>query len=410
MGTPSDDPRVRPIPIEDDLSASVLSSPSDEGTPITGRPWLPIAVSGLAVAIVVGSVALFGALGEDDPPVLDSTPFADRAGVEDRAGNASPFGEPLNELIPGIEDRLTLIVDSEDGPTTLQWDPEFIRPKEILLDPRPAPDSTHRAVFDSSGRFIAVTEHLPDTLTYNLSLGIPTELETVTLPAVLSHTWHATEVGRLAWVQQMADESSMLFTAAVDPMGRSLMHISAVTPIDEGEQLVRWDANGFLSTTPRQTTLWRSGDGSLLRSRPGTVAAVSATSLVMAPPHVAPDHLTEAVLMTRMGDDPETLFDRRVMEDDGVASVAMSANTDLLANFRGGLSDAHLEVHGPTVNPTRHLTYRGALTPVGFTANDRFVVLRVDGTNDLVFADWMAGSFHLLDVPEGYTVLAFDIG
>ncbi|MCZ7533367.1 MAG: hypothetical protein M5U23_08185 [Acidimicrobiia bacterium] len=406
-----DDERVRPIPIDDGdpslFRGEVLDRHTTSGT---RHPWLPIVLSGLGVAIILGSVAGFGAIQDDEPPPAFANPTAsDTAGGD--TTTTTIFGLPLNETIPDIEDRLTLIVSSEDGPAALQWDPDFIRPKEIILNFRPAEASFHEASFDSGGRFIAVAEKLQDSRTYNLSLGIPTNLETGTLHGVQSHVWHATEVGRLAWIQQMADESSMLYTANVDPLTRSLMHISAVGPVSDAEELVRWDSQGFLLNDGAPSVVWRSNtDAALVRSEPGLVAAASATTMILAPIGVLPTHLTEADLATRSGDVIRTLFDKRVMEDEAAAHVAMSANTDLIVNFRGANGSAHLEVSGPTVRNTHHLTYRRDLTPIGFSTNDRFVVLRLDGTNDLVFVDWAAGTFHTLDIPDGYEVLAFDIG
>ncbi len=411
MSKKQDDERVRPIPIEDGDVTWFDDEPLGRQEPSgVRRPWLPIVLSGIGVVIILGSVAGFGALQDDDPPQAFTNPTASDT-ADDDATTTTIFGLPLNETIPDIEDRLTLIVSSEDGPAALQWDPDFIRPKEIILSFRPAEDSFHEASFDSGGRFIAVAEKLQNSVTYSLSLGIPTNLETGTLPGVQSHVWHATEVGRLAWIQRMADESSMLYTADVDPLTKSLMHISAVGPVTDAEQLVRWDSQGFLLNSQLQTAMWRaSDDATLVRSKPGLVAAVSATTMILAPSGVFPTHLTDANLATRSGDAIRTLFDRRVMEDDATARVAMSTNTDLIVNFRGTIGTAHLEVHGPTVQNTQHLTYRRDLTPIGFSTNDRFVVLRLDGTNDLVFVDWAAGTFHTLDIPDGYEVLAFDIG
>lgn len=411
MNKKKDDERVRPIPIEDGDPSLFRGEALDRHeTPGARRPWLPIMLSGLGVAIILGSVATFGAIQDDDPPPAFTNP-TDADTAAEGTTTTTIFGLPLNETIPDIEDRLTLIVASADGPAALQWDPDFIRPKEIPLNVRPAPDSFHEASFDSGGRFIAVAEKQQGVETYNLSLGIPTDLETGTFPGVKSHIWHATEVGHLAWIQQMADESSMLWTADVDPLTKSLMHISAVGPVNDTERLVRWDSEGFVLNDGTQSVMWRANtDGALVRSEPGLVAAVSATNMILAPSGVSPTHLTDAILATRSGEIIRTLFDRRVMEDDATADVAMSANTDLIVNFRGTIGTAHLEVRGPTVQNTRHLTYRRDLTPIGFSTNDRFVVLRLDGTNDLVFVDWAEGTFHTLDIPDDYEVLAFDIG
>jgi hypothetical protein len=159
----NDEPSVRPIPVEnDELLSTEPVKPNQAITEGPGRPWLPIVVSGIAVAIVLGSVAIFGSVQDTDPPPLDPSAFRNRTTETPEESTTTTLGITLSEAIPGIRDRLTLVVDGPNGPAVLLWDPSFVVPKELSLianstgDSASSGDAGYSASFDSGGRFMAL--------------------------------------------------------------------------------------------------------------------------------------------------------------------------------------------------------------------------------------------------------------
>jgi hypothetical protein len=52
----------------------------------------------------------------------------------------------------------------------------------------------------------------------------------------------------------------------------------------------------------------------------------------------------------------------------------------------------------------------GDPTSYQFTSDAAFIILRLPGTNDLIFLDWRSGGVHRLDVPDDHEVLAVNLG
>jgi|GEM_PF-2144267 len=411
----NDEQRVRPIPIDDDESSSsepVRRASEDGNGP--KRPWLPLVLAGIAVVIVVGSVGAFGAIQDDGPPSRDIAALTSATTAPDSSPTTT-LGDSLGETIPGVQDRLTLIVIGDDGPAALLWDPSFILPKEIPLDTDPLDDAVYSASFDSGGRFIALAADIPGSIGSALYIGIPTDVGAVDLADVDSHVWHATEVGRLAWIGRASDGTKHLRTAKANPLGKSLTQAIDHGPIGDGEHLVRWDSRGFILADGTERVVLRDNESGLIATIDGTAVATSATTIVTAPAGSDPLRLTSATLRSRTGDivetlDVEALGPSETEVDERIRTFSMSRNSDLLARIDVDPTRTRIEVRGPSLSALRILQHHDDVPPIGFTSNDRYFVFASDGNNDLVFVDWNIGSIHDLAIPDEYKVIAFDLG
>jgi hypothetical protein len=325
------------------------------------------------------------------------------------------LGESLGETIPGIQDRLTLIVIGDHGPAALLWDPTFILPKEIALRTNRFNDASYSASFDSGGRFIALAAGLPGTTGWTISIGIPTDVGRVDLNAVDSHVWHATEIGRFAWIAWTDDGTKHLMTAKANPLGKSLGETTDLGAVPDAATLIRWDASGFILNDGGDTVVLLKPDGSPATSFEGVVVAASATTMVTAPAQSDPSRLTDASLRSRNGELVEDIFLRDPATSDagietGTRTFAMSRTSDLLATVDMDSATTRLKVEGPSLSATRNLRQQTGVIPIGFTSDDRYFVFVSERGNNLIFVDWNAGRTNELAIPDEYLVLAFDIG
>lgn len=411
-----DDARVRPIPIDDDPTLSKElppRAPGDGDGP--KRPWLPLMLAAVAALIVVGSVATFGAVQDDDPPPVDIAALLNPPPETEDAATTTTLGGSLSETIPGIEDRLTLIVIGRAGPTALLWDPTFILPKEAPLDTDPMDNAVYSASFDSSGRFLALGAEIPGSAGATVSVGVPTSVGIADLTNVDSYLWHATEVGRFAWVAPSADGTPHLYTANADPLGRTLGEGTDLGQIDDDEVLVRWDSLGFILDASGETTVFRGPWGEVVSTIDSAVVATSATTIVTAPQRFDRTRLTVATLRTRSGEIISNVIAQSFSQseteiDERVRTLVMSRGSDLVARIDMDPTKTRLEVSGPTLSEERIVEHDNGLLPIGFTSTDRYFVFGSDGGNDLIFVDWNNGSIHELSIPDQYEVIAFDIG
>jgi len=250
----NDDERVRPISFEDD--GSVASSNVDpdpaKSDPHRTRPWMPMVLVGGSIALVLGIVSVLGALefetpSNSGPPSFSSPPADTGTGTETPPATLPPT---LEESLPGLTDRLTLVALTPGGIATLLWDPSFRIPREYPLSV-PLTDGV-RAVFarfDSAGRSLAIeTRSTADD--YSVYLGDPTDLASE--PALISNSqiaWHATEIGALAWIA--AGDTTGAFelrTGSVNPLTGVVMDDVVVATFDAPVRVVRWDTSARRSS------------------------------------------------------------------------------------------------------------------------------------------------------------------
>ncbi len=408
------EPRVRPVPIEDENDGSASSdvrTRAQRSDHWTKRPWLPIALSAVAVVGVLTSVALFGAVEHEDPPPLNPLPFASDA--DDVSTETTPvtFAPALQDIIPDITDRLTLIVVGPEGPAVLLWDPSFVQPKVIDLEIGTDGGYDYEASFDSSGRFVALAASAFDSAATDLYLGVPTDVGGVDLPDVRGYQWHTTQVGRIAWLAADDSGDSVLRTGEVDPVSRDLHAVTIITTIGPDLELVRWDSEGFvLSDTNFGMVYALDALGAEQWTRRGHVLATSGNMMLISPQRVLLDRATFVESFTRDGDPIATVLDEETRDDVLIRKVATSLNSDMVARIDVQEDSMRIEIRRPQISTIRIIHYNEGATPIGFTSNDQYFVFESEKTNDLLFVRWKRSVTYELDVPDEFEVIGFDIG
>lgn len=399
MDTWDHEPRVRPIPIDDEDAAfwaeAERSSASEHWT---RRPWLPIALSAVAVVGVLSSVTVFGALERDDPiPPLDALPFSNT--------------RSLQEIIPGLNDRLTLVVVGPNGPATLLWDPSLVDPRIVELQHPTEDELDYEASFDSSGRFVAVSSILEDAVQPGLRIGIPTDLGVIDLEGIDSYQWHASEVGHLAFVQTDASGPARLITGVVDPLSRLLVDVTEIVRFSPTSTLIRWDTTGFILSHDESGSVTAIDETGVVQwSEPGVAVATSGRTVLIAPAGSDRTSVDDVSAFTRTGERTGTILPAVAGDGTSARMVMLSTNSDLMARLDLAANTTTIAVDGPQAAGTVTVQHEESVSPLGFTSNDAFFVFASNSTNNLIFVNWEVGAVHEVDVPDGFEVIGFDIG
>ena len=404
----NDGDRVRPIPIDDDApdGAEHLDVPVDPAPDLrTRRPWLPMAIAVGAVVVVVGSVSIFGALRFDDPEPVDPGQFsANPTDEEGSTTTATTLPPRLEELLPGITDRLTIIAEQveDDSAWALLWDPSFRIPKAVFLELESTPQSRLRqALFDSSGRFVAVEKC--GALACDLHVGIPTDVGVdPDVEGTIHFAWHAAEVGRLAWVAPSSD-GYRLMTASANPLSKGIDDVTEQFAFPIPFRIIRWDTEGFVigyfsddsnrtaGVTPEGVESWTIPGG----------ASTATDDLVAA---IVPD--TGWTIVDRTTGEP--LDNPGTPEE--LVFVAASDSADLVARLATREpEDLSLTVTGGSLVGPRIVTLEDRNRPLGFTANATYFLL-LSGEEGVVFVDWERGAARTVEVPDGYRIIGIDVG
>lgn len=410
-GWNDDDERVRPISFEDDgsvPSSNIDPDPTKSDSHRT-RPWIPMVLVGGSIALVLGIVSVLGALEFETPsssgPPSFSSPLADSgAGAETPPATLSPT---LEESLPGLTDRLTLVALTPGGIATLLWDPSFRIPREYPLSV-PLTDGV-RAVFarfDSAGRSLAI-ETRSTTGDYSVYLGDPTDLASE--PTLISNSqiaWHASEIGALAWIAAGDTTGAFeLHTGSVNPLTGVVMDDVVVATLDAPVRVVRWDTSGFILDDGARV---RSFDpsGRALWSREGTSPSVTPSLVAL---KVLDDDTGEPrwVVLDRETGDPTSTTIPGPPND---VTVVASLDLDIIATVSGNDTRSTLTVAGPDLAAKRIVQVDADVTPIGFTTGNSYMVFEVLGTNDLVFVNWRSGATQSLEIPDSYEILALDLG
>ena len=410
-----DEQRVRPIPVDDGASpdsagfASTGSGASGDGP---RRPWLPLVLAAAAAVIVVGSVATFGAVQDQDPPPADAA-FVDDTTDTDVFTTTAPPVATLQETVTGITSRLTLIANGPNGPTALLWDPSFIQPKPLPIDIDPDSDvetiSLTSATFDAGGDFVAVTTPILESDFESVRIGTPTDVSHAVLVATTSHRWHASEVAHIAWIE-ILNGTATLKTARVNPLSKTLMDEASVTEVPPAATLLQWDARGFVLNTGVDEVLALSPNGDESWRIDAVGLAASASLVLVVEPGTDPSLVAQVTTLDRSGSTVDELFSVPITNDIRSRFIHMSANTDLAARIDVRESRTRIEVYGAELAANRVLQYNDDIDPIGFTSNDQYFVFGADGSNDLIFVNWNIGRIQELNVPDQYNVVGFDLG
>lgn len=411
-----DEPRVRPIPVGDDTSPDSGGFAGNGSSGGSGdgpkHRWLPLVLAAAAAVIVVGSVATFGAVQDQDPPPADAA-FVDSTTDPDAFTTTAPPLASLQETVTGITSRLTLIANGPDGPTALLWDPSFIQPKPLPIDVDPGrEDETIRltsATFDAGGSFVAVTTPVLGSDFESVRIGTPTDVSQTVLFVTTSHRWHASEVAHIAWIE-ILNGTATLKAARVNPLSKTLMDEFTVSEVPETATLLQWDTGGFVLNTGTDEVVALSQRGDEEWRIDAVGLAASASLILVVEPGTDPSRVAQVTTLDRSGTTVEELFSVPITNDIRSRFIHMSANTDLAARIDIRDSRTRIEVFGAELAANRVLQYNDDIDPIGFTSNDQYFVFGADGSNDLIFVNWNIGRIQELNVPDQYEVVGFDLG
>jgi hypothetical protein len=396
--------KVRPIEYTPD--GSFTTKPRQEMNRDSGRPrpGVALALSAVAVMVAVGAVALFGSLEFNDPEPTEPQDFASGAQSDDEYPPET-LPPRLEDSLPNLTDRLTLVAMVDNGLQTLLWDPSFRVPKayDLPIENVDA-DTDVEASFDSGGRTLAVSVTTPQTT--RVYLGDPTDIGGSTdIVGPTSLLWHASQVGAIAWVVPGTDGQWDLHRGKVDPLSGTLTNDVVVTHFDTPVGLVRWDSAGFV-LNQGSTVVAIDSDGVPVWNQKGVAVSGSASILAI----IAPDDSaseTRWVITDRTSGQPT---EQQVTGTPGDIWVATSRDSDLIAEIAASIERTRVVVTGPEIAAKRIVQIDLEVAPIGFTSSGEFLQFKPFDSNDLVFVNWRTGATHTVPIPDNTVVVGSDLG
>jgi hypothetical protein len=396
--------KVRPIEYTPD--GSFTTKPRQEMNRDSGRPrpGVALALSAVAVMVAVGAVALFGSLEFNDPEPTEPQDFASGAQSDDEYPPET-LPPRLEDSLPNLTDRLTLVAMVDNGLQTLLWDPSFRVPKayDLPIENVDA-DTDVEASFDSGGRTLAVSVTTPQTT--RVYLGDPTDIGgSADIVGPTSLLWHASQVGAIAWVVPGTDGQWDLHRGKVDPLSGTLTNDVVVTHFDTPVGLVRWDSAGFV-LNQGSTVVAIDSDGVPVWNQKGVAVSGSASILAI----IAPDDSaseTRWVITDRTSGQPT---EQQVTGTPGDIWVATSRDSDLIAEIAASIERTRVVVTGPEIAAKRIVQIDLEVAPIGFTSSGEFLQFKPFDSNDLVFVNWRTGATHTVPIPDNTVVVGSDLG
>jgi hypothetical protein len=398
--------RVRPIDYTPADSFSPQPDSDQPSEPQRPRPWIALALSAVAVLTAVGAVAAFGSLEFNDPEPPADQEFASGA-QNDEDVEAPPDTLPprLEDSLPNLTDRLTLVAIVDDTLQTLLWDPSFRVPKayDLPIEGVDA-DTDIEATFDSGGRTLAVTVTTPQSK--RVYLGDPTNIgRSPDIVGAVSVLWHASEVGAISWVLPGSDDQWDLYRGKVDPLTGLITNVIVVTQFETPVGLMRWDSIGFV-VNQGSSVVALDDEGEPQWQMKGVAVSGSATLLaVIAPDDSASD--TRWVITDRISGDAAA---QQVTGAPGELWVTTSRDTDLIAEIAASFETTRVLVDGPDLAAKRIVQIDLRVAPIGFTSSGEYLQFHLFDSNDLVFVNWRTGATHVVPIPENMTVIGSDLG
>jgi hypothetical protein len=398
--------RVRPIEYTRDESFSPQPGDGHPPEQQRPRPWIALALSAVAVLSAVGVVAAFGSLEFNDPEPSEAQDFASDAHNEGDV-EAPPDTLPprLEDSLPNLTDRLTLVAIVDDTLQTLLWDPSFRVPKayDLPIEDIDA-DTDVEATFDSGGRTLAVT--VTTSQSKRVYLGDPTNVgRSPDIVGPESLIWHASQVGAIAWVSRGQGDIWNLHTAKVDPLSGTIKNDVVVANFTTPVRLVRWDSTGFV-VNQGSSVIALDDEGEPLWQMKGVAVSGSATLLaVIAPDDSASD--TRWVITDRSSGDAAS---HQVTGSPGETWVTTSRDTDLIAEIAASFETTRVLVDGPDLAAKRIVQIDLHVAPIGFTSSGEYLQFRLFDSNDLVFVNWRNGATHVVPIPDNTTIMGSDLG
>jgi len=257
------------------------------------------------------------------------------------------------------------------------------------------------ALFDRGGRFLAV-EKCDAQQICDIHVGLPADVgPKPDIENALGFTWHASEVGRIAWVHAARDGYTV-YTGTANPLSKSLTETQPQFTLPELPRLVQWDNLGFVVTYPikpeRTVALTPDGTEVWARSGRGTTA-------------------TESIVPVVDGSEGWSMVDRDTGEPMGASApaeellyVATSDSAELVARLSVRSDEYYsLTVTGSDLSAPRIVTVEQQYEPLGFT-DDGTYFLFLSGSEAVVFVDWNRGAARQVAAPDGHSVIGIDVG
>jgi hypothetical protein len=219
---------------------------------------------------------------------------------------------------------------------------------------------------------------------------------------IIGFAWHATEIGRLAWVVPSSDGYDLV-TGTANPLSRTVEDVETRFTVNDPFRIVRWDTDGFVVVF--------SGDKVV------TAALDPAGALVLSADVTARTTATSDLVAAYSGSEGWSILDRltgapidALATPEELVYVTASDTSDLIARLtdreRGYYS---LTVTGGSLRAPRIVTIEERYFPVGFTA-DATYFLFLSGEERVVFVDWNRGAARAVDAPKGYRIIGIDVG
>jgi hypothetical protein len=398
--------RVRPIDYTPADSFSPQPGNHQPPEPQRPRPWIALALSAVAVLTAVGAVAAFGSLEFNDPEPPEAQEFASGA-QNDEGIEAPPDTLPprLEDSLPNLTDRLTLVAIVDDTLQTLLWDPSFRVPKAYDLPIENVDEDTDiEATFDSGGRTLAVTVTTPQSK--RVYLGDPTNIgRSPDIVGPDSLLWHASQVGAIAWVSRGEGDNWDLHTGKVAPLSGTITNDIVVTQFTTPVGLMRWDSTGFV-VNRGSSVVALDDEGESQWQMKGVAVSGSATLLaVIAPDDSASD--TRWIITDRVTGDAAP---QQVTGAPGELWVTTSRDTDLVAEIAASFDTTRVLVDGPDLAAKRIVQVDLHVAPIGFTSSGEYLQFHLFDSNDLVFVNWRTGATHVVPIPDDMTIMGSDLG
>ncbi len=402
------EPRVRPVPIEheDGVSLSDAGSSHDRSNPVHARPWLPLVVSGLVVVAVVSAITLFGGVEFHDIPIASPEVFSPTTLVKEGSSSAAVLPPTLEDTIPGIMDRLTLLTTDRRTIWTLLWDPSSRSPRVSVAISDKATSWT-AASFDAGGQFVAVLGTLHgERATRDARIGSPTAIDAASrLSDIESLKWHATHVGRLA-LARAVDNEFLLEVVEIDFLTKTPQHAEVLLVLDEAPNMIRWDNQGFVLQLGTRTValdslgnrLW-TADGWARTASPGFVSQVRQNEMGV-----------RWYLIDRQTGASTSYGDFGINNNAQVTDIVTSQSSNIFAAVTQRKEAVTITVGGFSLITPKTVYLFEDVSPYQFTSDAVFLILKASDSNDLTFFDWRAGTFHQLDIPDENRVLAINLG
>ena len=226
---PRDDDRVRTIPISDgdDDATRIHTQRPRTGSQLRARA-VPLLTLLLGIVLAGSALSGFTSIGSDDP-------------IEE-ADEANREGRHL-----GPDDQLLVVAEATGEGWSVTWNrlqlPSSTTGSIGMIPSPSSPEAASRAL-DASGAVLA--DHVCEQGSCTVVLTSADDpLARVTAIEGNGFVWHASMPLRLAWIQDDVGVPT-IHTGTLDVEAGRIDEANATFPVDDRDQLLRWDDAGFI--------------------------------------------------------------------------------------------------------------------------------------------------------------------